>query len=79
MTILEGLGNVLKRRTVDRARWNRYQELIGLTRIARVDCALEPPPAGCDAGPVEHAGARALERREGGFHGRGIGGGRRGV
>ena len=74
VTIVEGLGDLVERRRVDRARWNRYQQLIGLPRIARIDRTLEPPPLGRDAGTVEHRGALALERDEGGLQGRGIDG-----
>src|SRR5262249_61388333 len=36
VTVVEGGCDLRQRGHVDRARWNRYHELMGLTRIARI-------------------------------------------
>ena len=45
-------------------RWNGYRELIRLTRIARIDAALETPAFGRDAGPIEHRASLILQCNE---------------
>src|SRR5207253_3673193 len=64
VTVVEGGCDLRQRGCVNRARWNRYHEFMGLTRIARIDGALEPPPGGRNAGPIEHGRTPALEGDE---------------
>ncbi len=67
VTIMKGLGNFFDLQPFNRARWNRYQQLIGLPRIARIDRTLETPTLGGNSGTVEHRGALSFECDEGGL------------
>ena len=79
MSVVEGGCDLRQRGRVDRTRRNRYHELMGLTRIARIDGALEPPPRGRNAGAIEHGRSAVLQCDEGSLHGFGIGAGGCGV
>src|SRR5262249_60940080 len=61
VTVVERGCDLRQRGRVDRASWNRYHELMGLTRIARIDGALEPPPRRRNAGAIEYGRAAVLQ------------------
>src|SRR5262249_58490468 len=65
VTVVEGGCDLRQRGRVDRASWNRYHELMGLTRIARIDGALEPPPRRRNPGAIEPGRAAVFHVGEG--------------
>ena len=67
MARVECFGDFLQGYLVNRVRWNRDHELIGLTLVPGINRALEAPTFGRDAGAIEHGTSLLFQCQEGSF------------